>query len=108
MIAAALTTTACGIHLGDLSHKIIYENATDGPVSVFPYGRDYPDMKLVLQPGATQKGDLLIRDEKPDTWVATIEAVDQSGAFIFCRRYTNADLKETADRVIVKKGEFRC
>lgn len=108
MLVGMLVSCDVGFRLGDLSHKIIYENATDGRIGVFPYGRGYPEMRLTLEPGATQKGDVLIRDEKPETWVATIEAVDDSGALIFCHRYTNGELKELSDRVIVKTGEFKC
>jgi len=99
---------SCGFRLGDLSHTVIYENATDGRVTVFPYGREYAAGKRVLEPGGTFKDNLLIRDERPETWVATIEAVDDAGTFIFCHRYTNAELAQLANRVIVKKNEFKC
>jgi hypothetical protein len=106
IVAASLV--ACGFRLGDLSHSVIYENATDGRVTVYPFGREYPGVKRVLEPGASQKDNLLIKDERPETWVATIEAVDESGTFIFCHRYTNRELAQLANRVVVKKGDITC
>ncbi|MDP9281440.1 MAG: hypothetical protein M3P38_05030 [Chloroflexota bacterium] len=106
IVAASLV--GCGLRLGDLSHSVIYENATDGRVTVYPYGREYPGVKRILAPGASQKDNLPIRDERPETWVATIDAVDESGTFIFCHRYTNGDLAELANRVVVKRGELTC
>ena len=77
-------------------------------MTVFPFGREYPAGNRVLEPGATYKDSLLIGDERPETWVATIEAVDAAGVLIFCHRYTNSELNELSDRVVVKKGEFKC
>jgi len=104
-VCALLVSASC---FGDLSHPVLYENATSARVTIYPRGREYPGVKRVLDAGATQKDNLLVSNMNPDTFVARIEAVDDAGLLVFCRRYTNGDLDHLGDRITVHAGEITC
>lgn len=102
---ALLVSVSC---LGDLSHPVLYENATSTQVTIYPRGREYPGVKRVLEVGATQNDSLLVADMKSETYVARIEAVDESGLLIFCQRFTNGDLDRLGNRISIQAGVLAC
>jgi hypothetical protein len=104
-LTALLFLPAC---LGDLSHSVLYENATTERLTIFPRGREYPGLKRVLESGASQRDNLLVADMKPETMVARIEAIDDSGSLVFCHNYTNGDLDRLGNRITLRTGEIQC
>lgn len=107
-IACSLALLVSASCIGDLSHPVLYENATSTRVTVYPRGREYPGVKRVLEAGATQKDNLLVANMNPETFVARIEAVDESGLLIFCQRFTNADLDRLGNRISIRAGVLTC
>ena len=104
-IFAATLGVSC---IGDLSHPVTYENATDARVTIYPRGRSYPGVKRVLESGATQKDNLLVGDMNPQTFVARVEAVNDSDVVVFCRAYTNGELDQLQGRIVVRSGDLGC
>lgn len=102
---AGLVTSAC---LGDRSATVIVTNETTRKVTVYPYGRQRDQVKWVLEPGGVHKDDMLAGDARPDTPVARMEAVDDSGALVFCHMYTYGELKGLDGAVRIKEGKNDC
>ncbi len=102
---AAVLAVSC---IGDLSHTVVYENATDARVTIYPRGRSNPGVKRVLERGAIQRDNLLVGDMNPQTFVARVEAVNASEVLVFCHGYTNGELDQLQGRIVVRAGDFNC
>ena len=107
-VALAVSLLVVGSCMGDLNHPVIFENATDAKVTLYPYGRSHQELKRVLEPGATHKDNIPVSDMKRETYVAYVEAVNESGDLVFCHRYTNGDLDQLQGRIVVRAGELQC
>ena len=107
-VAVALTLFLGAACIGDRSTEVVVTNETAQQVAVYPYGRDYPGVRWLLEAGAAHRANLLAGDARPETHVAFIEAVDDTNTLIFCHSYSYGELKELKGEVRIKEGKIDC
>lgn len=73
-----LSGTSC---LGDQSHNVTLINETFVNLTVYPYGRQQSQFNHVLSPGS-RATENVTTDSADSTYVARVEAVDDSGALL--------------------------
>jgi hypothetical protein len=83
-------------------------NETNRKVTVYPYGRQRDQVKWVLEPGGVHNDDMPAGDARADSPVALMEAIDESGALIFCHRYSYGELKALEGAVRIREGKIDC
>jgi hypothetical protein len=93
---------------GDNSVEITYRNETGERVIVSPYGRTYPASERLLEPGAVFRDDLLSSNPKPTTVITRLEAFDETGALIYCHRFTFRELQSLNGQVAIRVGDNTC
>lgn len=112
LLSILVTTMSCGqFYLGDAGRPqdaIIY-NETDVPVTVYGVSERYPKSPDArLQPGEQKKTGWLI--PRGVTKQRTIEAYDDSGDLVFCKKYTLTyeDAGKEVLMISIVKGEISC
>jgi hypothetical protein len=105
LVAMALGSASC---IGDRSTAVTIVNDATIEVSVYPFGRDYPDWKRTLAGGQSFSTSWLIGDGTDDTFVARVEAYDVSGKRVFCHGYRFGELKKLGGKVRIVAGTGEC
>jgi hypothetical protein len=104
LIVVGLAMGGCG----DRSVKVTYQNETDQAVIVYPYGRNYSAGKRLLGAGEIKTDNLLAGDAHPTTHIARVEAVDESGALIYCHSFNYGELTGNAGVIHIRLGDNTC
>lgn len=102
----AIGTSCGGPILGDPGHGVQVFNSSDTPVLVYIVVRTERVLDGRVEPGATRK----------TTWPyppatagrLTVEAYDQIGNQVFCKRYSLEDFERTAWKVEIVRAHFSC
>ena len=109
LLAVAALQVGCGFYLGDRGSGVAITNASAFTVTYFAEGvGERPDSAVSvgkqLAAGATDH----------DTWViadgakAKVYARNTSGALVYCRVFSKADLRAGGWRVLIEPGQIRC
>jgi hypothetical protein len=91
----------------DRSQNVKYVNETNEQITVYRYGRAYPEMSQGVGPGQTRTNTILANGGD-DAHVATVEATDGNGELIFCHAYKVGELRELAGVIRIKRGQNDC
>jgi hypothetical protein len=91
----------------DRSQDVKYVNETSERITVYRYGRAYPDLRQVLEAGQTGTNTILANGGDDDN-VARVEAVDENGSLIFCHAYKVGELRKLAGVIRIKRGQNDC
>ncbi|MBI4492354.1 MAG: hypothetical protein HY690_06130 [Chloroflexi bacterium] len=107
-----LSTAACGrLGIGDTGQEVYIHNATDIPIVVYEAGREHPRTNFRVEPRQTRESAWPIppRDSSGQLMGSQkVDAKDESGNLIFCRRYTLQELERQNWRIEIVEGDIRC
>ncbi len=105
LILAAIVGSGC---LGDQSREVTFKNETSTAVTLYPYGRNRPQITRDLAVGVSYRDHYPISGTEPTTLVAYVEAVDASGRLVFCHRYTVGELDRLGGQILIREGDISC
>src|SRR5437867_7499489 len=83
-----IVALSCACLPGDRSIQVTFVNEANAPITVFPFGRDYPDWQFTLAPADRVSKNLLAGEARPDTHVARVEGLTADRSMVFCHDYT--------------------
>jgi len=105
LLVVALTLCSC---VGDASVRVTFVNDVGSPITVYPFGRDYPSSKLAIAPSDEKSMNVPIGTGQPSRTIARVEAVTSDDALVFCHVYAYAELLELKSTVHVRTGVLDC
>lgn len=101
----------CGVPFlpSDVSRDVAIENRTNARVVVYLDGRrDLPALRMTLGPGETWRDGWLWPVQPDDVRRRKVEAEDEQGNVIFCKRYSRLDLDQIGWRIEMTAGVASC
>lgn len=105
LVAAA--TAACGVvTIGDPSHVAYLHNSTNRAVLVYEVARSDRVFDARVEADTTVKTSWLI--SKSSSTKRTVEAYDEAGVLVFCRRYSYEELQRIGWRIEIVAGQNTC
>ncbi|MBI4492352.1 MAG: hypothetical protein HY690_06120 [Chloroflexi bacterium] len=114
LLVVASSLACRGWIVGDPTQDLEIHNASDITVVVYEEGRAAPASKLTkftLDPGKTTiTGRIVLPPDSSGKLEGgqKIDAEDEAGNLVFCRKYTNEELKGLKWRVEIVKGQVLC